>query len=369
MSRRIRVGILFGGRSAEHEVSILSARNVVRALDPDAYEPVLIGIDRSGRWTLQSQHVLEAAIDPRAVGLEAGTPSVAIEAIPSGQAAAASQAAAVDVVFPVLHGTMGEDGTVQGLLELADVPYVGAGVLGSAVGMDKDVMKRLLRDAGIPVARHVAVRKADLLRDPAATCARASELGFPLFVKPANSGSSIGIRRVTDPGTLADAFAHAFEFDTKALAEEAVPGREIECSVLGGDDPIASEVGEIIVQHADQFYSYSAKYLDENGALLQIPAALDPAQVAEVKRLAIASFRALECYGLARVDFFLRSDGALFVNEINTIPGFTAISMYPKLWEASGLSTRALVSRLIELALQRHEERRQLKRAPELPSR
>src|SRR5215470_15103619 len=363
MTRRLRVGVLFGGRSAEHEVSILSARNVADALDPDRFEPVLIGIDRAGRWSLQSPAVLEAARDPRLVKLNAASESVTLAPVPKSDAPAAS-GLELDVVFPVLHGPMGEYGTVQGLLELADLPYVGAGVLGSAVGMEKDVMKRLLRDAGIPTARFITLRKADFERDRAAACARAAELGFPLFTKPANLGSSVGIRRVADRAALEPALAHAFEFDDKALVEARVVGREIECSVLGGDDPIASVPGEIVVRHADQFYSYDAKYVDEKGAELRIPADLLPAQVAEVQRLAVAAFRALECHGLARVDFFLRDDGAFVVNEINTLPGFTAISMYPKLWEASGLGIRALVSRLIDLALERHEARRALKSSP-----
>ncbi|HTE49679.1 MAG TPA: D-alanine--D-alanine ligase family protein [Kofleriaceae bacterium] len=361
MTSRLRVGVLFGGRSAEHEVSILSARNVVDALDPDRYEPVLVGIDPAGRWSLQSRAVLGAAQDALLVRLNPAAPSVVLEPTPRGRELAAAGGGPggldLDVVFPVLHGPMGEDGTVQGLLELAGLPYVGAGVLGSAVGMDKDVMKRLLRDAGLPVGRFVALRKSDFLRDPGRACELAAGLGFPLFTKPANLGSSVGISRVPDRSGLEAALAHSFEFDTKALAEARIVGREIECSVLGGDDPIASLPGEIVVSHGDQFYSYDAKYLDEHGAELCIPAQLTPAQVAEVQRLAVASFQALECHGLARVDFFLREDGAFVVNEINTLPGFTAISMYPKLWEASGLGMRALVTRLIELALERHGQR------------
>jgi D-alanine-D-alanine ligase len=364
MTRRLRVGVLFGGRSAEHEVSILSARNVVNALDGDRFEPVLIGIDHAGRWSLQSRNMLAAASDPLQVHLDDAAPPAALEPAPTHALmvhGTAPSGIAIDVVFPVLHGPMGEDGTVQGLLELADLPYVGAGVLGSAVGMDKDVMKRLLHGAGIPVARHVVLHKHELRRDPAAVCARVAELGFPLFTKPANLGSSVGIRRVTDPAHLAAALAHAFEFDTKALAEASVDGREIECSVLGSHDPIASIAGEIVVHHPDHFYSYDAKYIDEHGAELKIPAELTAAQLAEVQRLAIATFRATECHGLARVDFFLRPNGELVVNELNTMPGFTAISMYPKLWEASGIPPRELVARLIDLALERHAERRELK--------
>lgn len=362
--RRLRVGVLFGGRSAEHEVSILSARNVVEALDPTRYEPVLIGIDRAGRWSLQQPAVLRAAADPRLVQLTPAAPPALLEPVPKAQQVVAERVGSgldLDVVFPVLHGPMGEDGTVQGLLELAGLPYVGAGVLGSAIGMDKDVMKRLLREAGIPIGPFVALRKVDFERDPLAVCERAAQLGFPLFTKPANLGSSVGITRVPDRPALEPALAHAFEFDTKALAEASIAGREIECSVLGADDPVASVAGEILVRHADQFYSYDAKYVDESGADLRIPAELTSAQTAEVQRLAVATFRALECHGLARVDFFLRDDGAFLVNEINTLPGFTAISMYPKLWEASGMAPGALVTRLIELALERHERRLRLK--------
>src|SRR5215831_6140259 len=319
---RLRVGVLFGGRSAEHEVSILSARNVVNALDPERFEPVLIGIDRSGAWSLQSRAVLEAARDPRLVHLAESAPPTSLEPVPRHREVAARGAGPpgldLDVVFPVLHGPMGEDGTVQGLLELADLPYVGAGVLGSAVGMDKDVMKRLLRDAGIPTAGFVTLRKIDFKRNPAAVMARAATLGFPLFTKPANLGSSVGVRRVAGPQTLEAALAHGFEFDTKVLAEESIAGREIECSVLGSHDPIASIPGEIIVSHADHFYSYDAKYVDDKGAELHIPAQLTQGQIDQVKELAIATFRALECHGLARVDFFLRQDGALLVNELNT---------------------------------------------------
>ncbi len=364
MSRRLRVGILFGGKSAEHEVSILSARNVLVALDPDKYEPVLIGIDKGGRWLLQrADELLAAKGDPRLLRLDAGAPTVALEPRPTGGelAVAAAPTAHLDVVFPVLHGPMGEDGTVQGLLELADLPYVGAGVLGSAVGMDKDVMKRLLQHAGVPVARFRTLRRVDFDRDPAATAARAGELGFPLFTKPANLGSSVGVRKVRSPAEVDAALAEAFAYDVKALAEEAVVGRELECSVLGDEDPIASVAGEVVVSHADGFYSYDAKYVDEHGATITIPARLAPAEMDRVRRLAVRAFQVLEASGMARVDFFLRPDGELLVNEINTIPGFTAISMYPKMWEASGIPPRELVTRLIDLALARKARRRALK--------
>lgn len=358
----ITVGVLFGGRSAEHEVSILSARNVVSALDPARFEPVLIGIAKDGHWVLHdAAQLLAAPSDPRQVRLQNVAQPVTLEPRPAGGQLLGRPALRVDVIFPVLHGPMGEDGTVQGLLELADVPYVGAGVLGSAVGMDKDVMKRLLRCADIPVADFRVIHRHEFERQPELCCGRAQELGFPLFTKPANLGSSVGIRRVASAGELRQAIAHAFEFDRKVLAEAAVtPAREIECAVLGNDEPQASVPGEIIVRHADGFYSYDAKYVDENGASLEIPAKLDAATVRQVQGMAIRAFRVLECAGLARVDFFLRPDGALLVNEINTIPGFTAISMYPKLWEASGVGRVELVSRLVDLALERHAARKQL---------
>ncbi len=360
---RIRVGILFGGRSAEHEVSLLSARNVLAALDRNRFEPVLIGIDKSGRWLMQDEaKLLESAKDPRLVKLNSHGDRVAIEPRPTGGELSGPQGPlAVDVIFPVLHGPMGEDGTVQGLLELADIAYVGAGVLGSALGMDKDAMKRLLREAKVPVADFRTLRKEWFERDAAAACAVAAQVGFPLFTKPANLGSSVGIRKVTRREDVRAALAHAFEFDLKAMAEAAVPGREIECSVLGGDPPRASLPGEIIVRHADGFYSYAAKYVDEDGAELKVPADLDPATVARVQEMALRAFQVLDCDGMARVDFFLRADGGLVVNEINTIPGFTRISMYPKLWEASGISQTELVSRLIDLALERRRRRRALK--------
>jgi len=355
------VGILFGGRSAEHEVSLLSARNVLLALDRSRFDPVLIGIDRGGRWFLQREaELLAAPSDPRLVKLNDAAPCVALLPQPP-PAETPGDLPRLDVVFPVLHGPMGEDGTVQGLLDLADLAYVGAGVLGSAVGMDKHVMKRLLRDAGIPTPDFRVVRKADFERDPQAACALAAELGFPLFTKPANLGSSVGIRRVTRREDVSEALRHALEFDLKALAEAGVTGREIECSVLGNDEPIASVPGEIVVHHQDGFYSYDAKYVDENGAGLEIPAKLDAAQIRAVQDLAVRAFLALECSGMARVDFFLATDGTLRVNEINTIPGFTAISMYPKLWEASGIGPTELTSRLIDLALERHARRRALK--------
>ncbi len=332
----------------------MSARNVLLALDPNRYEPVLIGIDRNGRWSLQEPQFLLGSGGSAQLSVPNASTSITVQ--PRSESAAPS-GVDVDVVFPVLHGPMGEDGTVQGVLELANIPYVGAGVLGSAIGMDKDVMKRLLREAGLPVAQFRSFRRWEYERSRDAILASCTELGFPQFTKPANLGSSVGISRVPDASALAAAIEFAFKFDTKVLAEEAIVGRELECSVLGYHEVIASIPGEIVVRHTDGFYSYDAKYLDESGALLEIPAKLDPAVAAEVQAMSIRAFDVLETQGLARVDFFLGATGKLTINEINTLPGFTAISMYPKLWEASGMSSRELVDRLIQLAFDRHRDR------------
>lgn len=360
--RRLRVGVLFGGRSAEHEVSILSARNVIAALDPELFEPVAIGIARDGCWRLQSiDRLLREKGDPRAVRIDAGGAAVGLIDQDGGRGvierAQTNRLHPLDVVFPIVHGPMGEDGTLQGLLELVGIPYVGAGVLGSAVGMDKDVMKRLLRDASLPIANFRVVRSYDYKRNPLALLTSFDPWSYPLFVKPANLGSSVGISRVVSRSQLPAAFDTAFAYDTKVLVEEGVEGREIECAVIGNDEPVASLPGELVVKHPDGFYSYEAKYVDD-GVGLRIPAALSAVQVREVQQLSLQVFRALECSGLARVDFFLRPSGQWIVNEINTLPGFTAISMYPKLWAASGVPQRELLTRLIELALERHARRR-----------
>ncbi len=349
MSQKIRVGILYGGQSAEHEISILSARNVLAALDRERFEPVLIGIDKSGKWLAQDeQKLLASARDPRQVRVEPGLPAP-VEAT----------AQKVDVVFPVLHGTLGEDGAMQGLLEVAGIPYVGAGVLGSAVGMDKDVMKRLLRDAGIPIADFRTVRRDCFLSDPAGTCRDLLPLGFPMFTKPANAGSSVGVRKVKSAAELEDAVRFALQFDSKAIVEKGITGREIELAVLGGSPPSVSIAGEIVVEHADGFYSYDAKYLDEKGARLEMPAKMSVGDLAHAQALALDTFEVLECEGLARVDLFLTPDGTFYVNEINTLPGFTAISMYPKLWALSGVQQTELISRLLDLGLKRARERAQ----------
>ena len=359
MNKKIRVGILFGGRSGEHEVSLTSAASVLKALDPHRYEVVPIGITREGKWLLGS------AADKLLPGvLENGKP-VAPSVDPSGpkliplnaeMSPAVRQRPEVDVIFPVLHGTFGEDGTVQGLLELAGVPYVGAGVLGSAAGMDKDIMKKLFRDAGLPVVPWLVVLRSEWKEEPARMARRVGrEIRYPLFVKPANLGSSVGISKVRQASELAAAMNLAASFDRKILVEKAVDAREIECSVLGNDRPEASVAGEVIP--VNEFYDYEAKYVKEGSELI-IPARLTRKQMKQVREFSIRAFQAIDCAGMARVDFLLdRKKGKLFVNEINTIPGFTPISMYPKLWEASGLPYSRLVDRLIELAFERHREK------------
>jgi D-alanine-D-alanine ligase len=361
---KVRVGIVFGGPSTEHEISILSARNVFAAIDRSRFEPVLIGIDKAGRWLLQdAQKLLANADDPRLVGIEAGQPVDMALTFAAPDPSLPTRESRMDVIFPVLHGTLGEDGTLQGLFEVARIPYVGAGVLGSAIGMDKDVMKRLLRDAAIPVADFRTVRRDRFEAEPQRVCNELAVLGFPMFTKPANAGSSVGIRKVRNPEALADAIRFAFAFDTKVIAEAAVSGREIELAVLGGRPPAVSLAGEIIVEHPDGFYSYDAKYIDEHGARLDVPAQISADQQAQAQALALHAFDILECEGMARIDLFLTREGKLLVNEINTIPGFTAVSMYPKLWALSGVSRTQLVTRLIELALRRSQDRAGIQRS------
>jgi D-alanine-D-alanine ligase len=358
---RRRIAILFGGRSAEHEVSVVSAKSVIDALDQERFEAVPIGIDRQGGW-----HLLAA---PPALLPGSGVlPSVehgtgrSVELDTTGEAALVAEDGSrepVDVVFPILHGPFGEDGTVQGMLELAGIPYVGAGVLGSALGMDKAVQKVVLAAHGLPVVPHVVVHERDWQDDPDDVVAKAAHLGFPLFAKPAALGSSVGISKVKDPGDLREAMEECFRYGRKALLERGMEAiREIECGVLGNDDPVASVAGEILP--SGEFYDYAAKYLDESTRLV-IPADLPEAVAEEVQRMAVAAFQAIDAEGMARVDFFFRDPDELIVNEINTIPGFTEVSMYPKLWEASGLPYAGLVDRLVELAVERHE--REAKRA------
>jgi D-alanine-D-alanine ligase len=362
--RKLRVGIVFGGQSAEHEISILSARNVLAALDRSRFEPVLIGIDKAGRWLAQDeQRLLASARDPRLVRIEPGVSIRSALPFAASDGDSAVGDGKIDVAFLVMHGTLGEDGAMQGLFDVAGIPYVGAGVLGSAVGMDKDVMKRLLRDAGIPVANFRTIRRHRFDADPDTVCAAMATLGFPLFTKPANAGSSVGVRKVVAADKLADAVRHAFEFDDKVVVESAVAGREIELAVLGGTPATVSVAGEIVVEHPDGFYSYDAKYLDEKGARLELPARITADELSRAQSVALQSFEVLECEGMARVDLFLRANGEILVNEINTIPGFTAISMYPKLWALSGVSATELVSRLIDLALERERRRAGLGRS------
>ncbi|MBI2988764.1 MAG: D-alanine--D-alanine ligase [Deltaproteobacteria bacterium] len=356
MKRKLRVAILCGGKSAEHEISLQSAKNIVEAIDEKKYEAILVGISKKGEWTVVEtptkgwpKSIQKAS---RSLALALGRKTGPLVG-PSGREAVGP----VDVVFPVLHGPFGEDGTVQGLLKLANVPFVGAGVLGSAVGMDKDVMKRLLRDARIRTASFVVLDRSSSAEEDFETLRQ--HLGLPFFVKPANLGSSVGISKVKAKGQFKAALQEAFRYDSKVLVEEHIQGREIECSVLGNDHPIASVPGEIITRH--EFYSYEAKYQDERGAILEIPARLPTEITKEIQEISIKTFKALCCEGMARVDFFLRDNGEAIVNELNTIPGFTKISMYPKLWEASGISYTELIDRLIQLALERSKREKKLK--------
>ncbi len=376
--KKIRVGVLFGGRSSEHEISLRSALTVMSAMDPARYEVVPIGIGRDGRWYLRADAIrMLAQTAPRLEALAGGGVEVSLLPHPAGNSLVeapghASHGAGrgaqhglpgpLDVVFPVLHGSYGEDGTVQGLLELAGIPYVGAGVLGSAVGMDKDIQKRLLREAGLPVVRYAVVEHWQWREDPKRAADLARALEYPVFVKPNALGSSVGISKVRSESALGAALEDAFAYDRKVLIEAACVGRELECAVLGNERPEASIPGEIILKGRHEFYSYESKYVDPDGAEVKIPAALNAAQSEHLRELACGAFRALGLRGMARVDFLARPAlSEIYVNEVNTIPGFTAISMYPKLWEATGLPLGRLIDRLIELALEEHRERAALK--------
>ncbi|MBT6254490.1 D-alanine--D-alanine ligase [Candidatus Uhrbacteria bacterium] len=334
------VAILFGGQSAEHDVSLMSAQSVYDALDKEKYNPVLIGIDKSGRWLLGSDAEI-VKVDPK--GDE-------VVLVPGGGGKIYNMTnpdvdLVIDVVFPVLHGPFGEDGTIQGLLKLTGVPFVGAGVLGSAVGLDKDVMKRLLRDADIPIGKFVAVRSGDKIPSFQEI---ESQLGSPVFIKPANMGSSVGVSKARDAQEYEAAVKEAFRFDDKVLIEEMIEGRELECAVLGNENPVASVAGEVIMD--DGFYTYDEKYSDVSEANLVIPAEISDEATKQIKEIALRTFKTLECRGMGRVDVFLKANGDIMVNEINTIPGFTKSSMYPKLWEVSGVSYEELVGKLIESA-------------------
>jgi D-alanine-D-alanine ligase len=381
MAKKLRVGILFGGRSGEHEVSLLSAASVLKFIDREKFEVVPIGITKEGRWLAagDAHNLLEGNGSEVARRLRAGDPETTPGAkllhdgIPTllapepGGSTALNQnqrpgGKPLDVVFPVLHGTFGEDGTIQGLFELAGIAYVGSGVLGSSAGMDKDVMKRLFAQARLPMVKHVTLLRADWEKSPRKAVALVEKaLKYPVFVKPANMGSSVGIGKVHDRKELGPALTLAARYDRKMVVEAGVGGkkskaRELEVAVLGNDRPEASVVGEIVP--GKEFYDYEAKYLSE-GSLPVIPARLTRAQSKQVREMAVAAFRACDLSGLARVDFLMEPDGKkrIFLNEVNTMPGFTRISMYPKLWEATGLTYRSLITRLIELALERHEEK------------
>ena len=390
MTRKIRVGILFGGRSGEHEVSLLSAASVFKAIDKNKYEVVPIGITKEGRWltaadaerllqgkNVESRHLRagDPETTPGAAVLAAGE-SVVVPPEPHRHEAgltpfqsdasmsrrASDRAINVDVIFPVLHGTFGEDGTIQGLLELADIPYVGAGVLGSAAGMDKDVMKSLFRAAGLPIVKHVTILRAHWESQPQKVQKLVeSKLKYPMFVKPANLGSSVGISKARNRKELGPAIEEAARFDRKIVIEAGVGGkkhkaREIEVSVLGNDQPAASVPGEIVP--CKEFYDYDAKYLAEGSELI-IPAKLTKSETKKIQQLAVGAFQAVDCSGLARVDFLMDPKSRkIYLNEINTMPGFTSISMYPKLWAASGLSYSDLIERLIRLGIERHEDKK-----------
>lgn len=373
--RKLKVVVLYGGRSGEHEVSLRSAASVFHRLDRGRFDVLPVAIDKAGQWLAQNPQVMEREktslpIDPASsqVVLLPGIKGRSARLFPlDGQFPSwLGLQGEVDVVFPVVHGTLCEDGTLQGLLELADIAYVGCGVLASAVGMDKDVAKRLLRDAGIPVVPYLCVRKGEWKKSPERWIAQSSaQFGYPVFVKPANSGSSVGVHKVNSEAEFASAMSDAFSVDSKVLIEKAVSAREIEMSALENPDsiqpPLVSIPGEIAPTHA--FYSYEAKYQDEGGARLDIPAQLSAAQINQAQEMARKTFQVLECEGLARVDLFLdRQTGEFYVNEVNTLPGFTSISMYPKLWEHSGIGYTELLTRLVDLARARHESKRGLHR-------
>ena len=381
MAKKLRVGILFGGRSGEHEVSLLSAASVLKAIDRNKFDVVPIGITKEGRWLAagDARNLLEADSSATARRLRAGDPEATAgakllhEGIPTLMAPTPGPQGpagkAIDVIFPVLHGTFGEDGTIQGLFELAGIPYVGSGVLGSSAGMDKDVMKRLFAQAGLPIVKHVTLLRGDWERSPKKAIKQVeSALKYPLFVKPANLGSSVGISKAHNRRELGPALDLAAKYDRKLIIEQGVGGailngklapkaRELEVAVLGNDDPKASVVGEIIP--GKEFYDYEAKYLSE-GSVPVIPAKLSKAESKQIREMAVAAFRACDLAGLARVDFLMEPAGRrrIYLNEVNTLPGFTQISMYPKLWEATGIPYTDLITRLIELAMERDLEKK-----------
>ncbi|WP_112179652.1 MULTISPECIES: D-alanine--D-alanine ligase [Paraliobacillus] len=361
---KVKVGIVFGGKSAEHEVSLQSAKNIVDAIDKTKYDIVLLGIDKQGKWHINnpSSYLINEE-NPKLIQLNKSNQQVAV--IPGeaqNQLVNVSNSSGldqVDVVFPIVHGTLGEDGSLQGMLRIANLPFVGTDLLGSAVSMDKDIAKRLLKGSGISVAKGLTFRSHQ--QQDINFGKVQAELGLPLFIKPANQGSSVGVSKVRNEEEFYNGMKEAFLYDNKVLVEEAIIGREIECAVLGNEEPIASFPGEILPN--TDFYSYESKYIDETGAELAAPADLTAVQTKRVQEAAIEVFKTLECEGMARVDFFMQEDGNLVVNEVNTLPGFTKISMYPRLWDISGITYPDLIDRLITLGIQRHERNNKLRNA------
>ncbi len=357
---KIKVAVVFGGKSAEHEISLRSANSIVAAMDRDKYDIQLIGIDKTGKWYLnENSHFLLNTEDTRKIQLKSGGKEITLantdQTVSIIDRNSNQSIQQVDVVFPILHGTYGEDGTIQGLFRLLNIPFVGVDVLASSVGMDKDVTKRLMRDAGIPIADFICVTPNSKVSYQEAT----TKLGNPMFIKPANAGSSVGVHKVTNEVEFIAALHDAFLYDKKVLVEEAIVGREVECAVLGNEHPKASVIGEIIAHN--QFYSYNDKYINAQGASLAIPAEMSENVSDYIRQTAIKAYQTICCEGLSRVDFFLKADNTVVLNEINTMPGFTSISMYPKLWEATGLPYSALIDELIRLAISRHQRDSQLK--------
>lgn len=366
--RKKRVGILFGGRSAEHEISLQSAKNIFDAIDRTKYDPVPIGITKEGEWILfEDSQFLSNEDNPARIGL--GKPSSSITLLPwktkqtvVSLSPVPTDILSLDVIFPVLHGPYGEDGTIQGFLKLTNIPFVGSSVLGSAIGMDKDVMKRLLKEQGIAITPYMVLH--DYEKEEISYEKISKKFGQTVFIKPANLGSSVGVSSASSEEEFKKGISTAFEYDTKILIEKCIEGREVECAILGNQNPKASCIGEIVPK--DTFYSYRAKYIDEEGASLHIPAVLSQKEVDTIQQISLKAYTILECEGMARVDSFLTKSGDVIVNEINTIPGFTKISMYPKLWEASGISYSSLIDRLIDLALQRFKKEQKLKTVREV---
>lgn len=359
MANKLNIALVFGGQSSEHEVSLMSAKSIYDAIDKERYNVKLIGIDKTGQWYLgdRATFLLEEN-NPKLIALNKDNATAIIPRTANSQITLFSpehnqSQEKIDVFFNIIHGSTGEDGAIQGLFEMLGAAYVGAGVLGSAIGMDKEIMKRLLLSAELPVGNFTAIKKHQLDDLDLESITQSHQ--FPFFVKPANAGSSVGVSKAKNHEELVTAINKAFQFDNKILIEEYINGREIECALLGNHDPLASVCGEIVPHH--EFYSYEAKYIDENGAALKIPAEIPPDIQKQIQEYAIKAFQILECRGLARVDFFLTQDNKIYINEINTLPGFTKISMYPKLWEATGLPYSQLIDRLIQLALEEHDRK------------